>query len=252
MESSVPAVRCATVAACTADLAADSLCLVDLVFEVQKRGVLGGVGMLIWDAFNHHLKEELQQRRSNEGGDTDQGEDEELDGKYTGAVINSARNIGKISQNIGGLMNSKKDQEKEGAVKSDDNCEEGRSAEEDSSEIPVRRACYGKNDDDVPEVSTEETDSDSSPQAQGDYVKENEATTLESEDGSSTKLETKQTSQEAESEVKMEQKKEGENLMPVLIGGGLAVLGALVGGITVAAANNKNDEKRRSRESDGS
>jgi len=251
LESSVPAVRCATVAACTADLAVDSLCLVDLVFEVQKRGVLGGVGMLIWDAFNHHLKEELQQRRSNEGGDTDQGEDEELDGKYTGAVINSARNIGKISQNIGGLMNSKKDQEKEGAVKSDDNCEEGRSAEEDSSEIPVRRACSGKNDDDVPEVSTEETDSDSSPQAQGDYVKENEASPLESEDGS-TKLETKQTSQEAESEVKTEQKKEGENLMPVLIGGGLAVLGALVGGITVAAANNKNDEKRRSRESDGS
>eukprot|EP00984_Skeletonema_dohrnii_P003964 scaffold1355_cov106-Skeletonema_dohrnii-CCMP3373.AAC.8 len=249
LESSVPAVRCATVAACTADLAADSLCLVDLVFEVQKRGVIGGVGMLIWDAFNHHLKEELQQRRSNEGGDTDQGEDEELDSKYTGAVINSARNIGKISQNIGGLMNSKKDQEKDGAVKSDDNCEEGRSAEEDSSEIPVRRACSGKNDDDVPEVSTEETDSDSSPQAQGDCVKENEATPLESEDA---KLETKQTSQEAESEVKTEQKKEGENLMPVLIGGGLAVLGALVGGITVAAANNKNDEKRRSRESDGS
>mmetsp|Transcript_2181 Transcript_2181/g.3424 ORF Transcript_2181/g.3424 Transcript_2181/m.3424 type:complete len:1132 (-) Transcript_2181:1136-4531(-) len=259
LESSVPAVRCATVAACTADLAADSLCLVDLVFEVQKRGVIGGVGMLIWDALNHHLKEELQQRRSNEGGDTDQGEDEELDSKYTGAVINSARNIGKISQNIGGLMNSKKDQEgmkeKKGAVKSDDNCEEGRSAEEDSSEIPcdVRRACSAKNDNKVPEVSTGETDSDSSAQAQaqGNYVKESEATPLQSKDGS-IKLETKQTSQEAESEVKTEQKKEGENMMPVLIGGGLAVLGALVGGITVAAANNKNDEKRRSRESDGS
>jgi len=95
--------------------------------------------------------------------------------------------------------------------------------------------------------SAEERESVSSTQ---DDAKEKEEFPLQNE-GVGTSVETKETcTQEAESEVKTEQKQEGENLMPVLIGGGLAVLGALVGGITVAVANNKNDEKRRSRDSD--
>jgi hypothetical protein len=250
LESSVPAVRCATVACCTADLAVDTLCLVDLAFEVQKRGLIGGIGMLMWDAFNHHLKEELKQRRSTEGGDTNQHDG--LDSKYTGAVINSARNIGKISQNIEGLMSSqKKDREgmkeKDAAVKSEDNCKQGGVAGEESSESPgnTNTDSSARNDDCLAEVST-----DSFSHTQDD-ANEKEESRVQNE-GGSTCAETKQTCiQEAESEVKMEQEKEGENLMPVLIGGGLAVLGALVGGITVAAvSNNKNDEKRRSRDAD--
>jgi len=251
LESSVPAVRCATVAACTADLAADTLCLVDLAFEVQKRGVFGGIGMLILDAFTHHLKEELRQRRSTEGGDTNQ--DEELDSKYTGAVINSTRNIGKISQNIGGLMNSKKKQDgmkekdKEGAMKSDNNGESGRVAEQDSLDIPY---CSVKNADEIPEVFNQNRGSDST---QGDEVATNEGASFRGQSGS-TRLDTKQTSQEAESEANIEQKDgdDGGNLIPIVIGGGLAVLGAFIGGVTVAAANNKNDDKRRSRDSDSS
>ena len=40
---------------------------------------------------------------------------------------------------------------------------------------------------------------------------------------------------------------EGDNMMPVWIGGGLALLGAVVGGIAVAANNNQHngDRKRR-------
>ena len=246
LQSSVPAFRCATVACCTADLAVDTLCLVDLAFEVQKRGLLGGVGMLISDAFNHHLKEELRQRRSNEGGVTDQHD--ELDSKYTGAVINSARNIGKISQNIGGLMSSKKDhedtKEKEEAGKSNGNDKAGRVTKEDSLET----SSSAKNNDEVPDVSAEERNYLVS-SAHQDDVKEREASPLQSEHDIASE-ETKRTTQEAESEVMTEQKKEGENLMPVLIGGGLTVLGALIGGITMAAANNKNDEKRRDSDSD--
>jgi hypothetical protein len=248
LESSVPAVRCATVAACTADLAADTLCLVDLALEVQRRGLVGGVGMLIWDAFNHHLKEELQQRRGNEEGvDTDTNQDEELDSKYTGAVINSARNLGKISQNIGGLMNSKKDvdgkQEKEASIKSDDNSKTGKSAEEISE---------GK-DDRAQEVSNEERELGSTHDDDHDDegVTKTEASSSQSE-GNITGQEIKQPSQEAESGVKIEQKEDGKNLIPILVGGGLAVVGAFIGGVTVAAANKKNDEKQRSRDSDGS
>lgn len=202
--------------------------------------------MLISDAFNHHLKEELRQRRSNEGGVTDQHD--ELDSKYTGAVINSARNIGKISQNIGGLMSSKKDhedtKEKEEAGKSNGNDKAGRVTKEDSLET----SSSAKNNDEVPDVSAEERNYLVS-SAHQDDVKEREASPLQSEHDIASE-ETKRTTQEAESEVMTEQKKEGENLMPVLIGGGLTVLGALIGGITMAAANNKNDEKRRDSDSD--
>lgn len=259
LESSVPAVRCATVAACSADLAVDTLCLVDLAFEVQKRGVVGGLGMLIWDAFNHHLKAELQQRRSNEGIDTDTNQDDELDSKYTGAVINSARNLGKISQNIGGLMNSKKDldgiKEKVTSVKSDDNSEGGDLAEENSLDIPCdeRKASSAKDEDygSAQEVSNEERELDSTVNDDKSVTK-TEASSFQSE-GDSTRQDIKQPSkQAADSEVKTEQKKDEKNLIPILVGGGLAVLGAFIGGVTVAAANNKNDEKRRSRDSDSS
>ena len=204
--------------------------------------------MLIWDAFNHHLKEELQQRRGNEEGvDTDTNQDEELDSKYTASMINSARNLGKISQNIGGLMNSKKDldgmQEKEGSMKSDDNSERGRSVEEISK---------GK-DDKAQEVSNEERELGSTHDDDHDDegVAITEASSSQSE-GNMTGQEMKQPSQEAESEVKSEQNKDGKNLIPILVGGGLAVVGAFIGGVTVAAANKKNDEKRRPKDTDGS
>ena len=204
--------------------------------------------MLIWDAFNHHLKEELQQRRSNEEGvDTDTNQDEELDSKYTGAVINSARNLGKISQNIGGLMNSKKNvdgmQEKEGSMKSGDSSERDKSAEE---------ICEGK-DVKAEVISNEERELGSTHDSDHDDedVATNEVSSSQSEDDN-TRQEIKQPSQEAESGVKIEQKEDGKNLIPILVGGGMAVVGALIGGVTVAASNKKNDKKRRSRDSDGS
>ena len=48
-----------------------------------------------------------------------------------------------------------------------------------------------------------------------------------------------------------EETKKEENVVPVLIGGGLALFGAIVGGLAVAA-NSKNDEKKRSEASDDS
>ena len=237
LESSIPAVRYATVASCTANLAVDTMTLVDLAFEIQKRGIIGGVGLLILDAFNHHLKEEIQQRRSDEGDEA--GEDESFDGKYTGAVMNSARNISKISQNIGGLIASKKDHQDETA-KGDENSNGGEAARADLSDTPSDdgKASAAENNE-VPNVSNEEIDSHSGSST--------------SNEGFDTSIETQEScADNADSEILLEQKEEGNKLMPVLIGGGLAIAGALIGGMTVAAANNKDehDEKKRSEESE--
>ena len=128
-------------------------------------------------------------------------------------------------------------------MKSDSNGESGRVAEQDSLDIPY---CSVKNADEIPEVFNQNRGSDST---QGDEVATNEGASFRGQSGS-TRLDTKQTSQEAESEANIEQKDgdDGGNLIPIVIGGGLAVLGVL----PVAAANNKNDDKRRSRDSDSS
>jgi hypothetical protein len=235
-------VRCATVACATADLAGDTLCLVDLAFEVKKRGLIGGVGMLVWDAFNHHLKEELFKRGSSEEGETDQHD--ELGGKYTGAVINSARNIGKISQNIGCLMGSKKDHEEGTPMKNEDKSNGVGVARDDSSESHQDDkidSSVKNNDEKRPRLFTQEKESISSSRSD---ASKNELSHLQSE-GVSTNVEHIQTcAQPMESELGVEQKREGDNLLPVWIGTGLAILGALVGGITVAA-NNKHDDKSR-------
>jgi hypothetical protein len=254
LESSIPVVRYATVACATADLAGDTLCLVDLAFEVQKRGLLGGVGMIIWDAFNHHLKEELHQRRASDEGESVQHDDDGLGGKYTSAVINSARNIGKISQNVGCLMSSQKGHD------TSDGTERGESVgvvKEESLEGPVQEMTISSDEkqDKLPVASDksdkaakEERESVSSSSSQKDVLEEDESSPRPS-DGDRASVESR-SNENKETESMKEEKKE-ENVVPVLIGGGLALFGAVVGGLAVAA-NSKNDEKKRSRASDDS
>ncbi len=112
LESSIPVVRCATIASAAADLTTNTICLVDLALEIKRRGILFGVGIMVWDAFTYHLSKEIEERKLDASSDDQtpagQTEDrEEFGGKYTGAVVSSVENIGKLSRNIGGLMDQK-------------------------------------------------------------------------------------------------------------------------------------------------
>jgi len=116
LESSIPVVRSLTVASSVADLTTNTICLVDLALEVKKRGLLGGAGVLIWDAFQHHLSKELDQRRrqgttsdrtsssSDQQGCGDSEAEEKLGGQYTGSIINAVGNVGKITHNVSCLI----------------------------------------------------------------------------------------------------------------------------------------------------
>ena len=125
LESSIPVVRCATIASAAADLTTNTICLVDLALEIKNRGILFGVGIMVWDAFTYHLSREIEQRKQETAGE-DQAharhtEDREMfGGKYTGAVVGTVENIGKLTRNIGGLMDQKSAPEKKNCNCSDD------------------------------------------------------------------------------------------------------------------------------------
>ncbi|KAL3772567.1 hypothetical protein ACHAW5_005310 [Stephanodiscus triporus] len=116
LEASIPVVRCATVTCAAADLTTNTISLVDLALEVKKRGLLGGVGMIAWDAFCYYLSIELEERkreaddtRSTDQAREEQSDDgEELGGQYTGAAVNAVANFGKLSHNLSCLMEKKK------------------------------------------------------------------------------------------------------------------------------------------------
>ena len=118
LESSIPVVRCATVACAAANLANDTMCLLDLAVEIKNRGLVTGIGMVIWDAFHYHLSAELHHRkqdRDNFGrdagessGDIEDHADESAGGQYTGAVKSAFDNFGKMSRNIGCLVDTAK------------------------------------------------------------------------------------------------------------------------------------------------
>ncbi len=107
LEASVPVVRCATVASTSVNLAGDALCLLDLASEIQKRGVLSGIGVIIWDSFCYHLSEELRNRK--EGSQDLHWDEEVINGRYTTAAVGAMDRFGKLSRNLSSLMYSKAD-----------------------------------------------------------------------------------------------------------------------------------------------
>lgn len=115
LESSIPVVRCATVACAAANLTNDAACLVDLAVEIKHRGLFAGIGILLVDAFSHHLQEELRRRReeSNDGVSTNDRASsivDELGGKYTSSIIKSVGHASKIVHNLSKLRVDNKDQ----------------------------------------------------------------------------------------------------------------------------------------------
>lgn len=114
LESSIPAVRCATVACAAADLTNDTFGLFDLALEVRKRGFLGGAWLFVNDAFHYHYKKELERRKQNISDASSQREHDEYardcdnsGGKYTRAVASAVKNLGKVTHNISCLIEMK-------------------------------------------------------------------------------------------------------------------------------------------------
>ena len=108
LESFIPVVRCATVACAAANLTNDAACLVDLAVEIKHRGLFGGIGVLLVDAFSHHLQEELCRRQLGNTNDTSADNqastpDDDFGGKYTRSLIKSMGHTSKLMHNLNRL-----------------------------------------------------------------------------------------------------------------------------------------------------
>lgn len=233
LESSIPVVRCATIASAAADLTTNTICLVDLALEIKKRGILFGVGIMVWDAFTYHLSREIEQRKQETAGE-DQAHArhtevrEVFGGKYTGAVVGTVENIGKLSRNIGGLMDQKGASEKRKGVGSDD--DDGTPAVE-----PTTTCKEAEQPAEAGEENRGKGDNKSVPSHGDGRI-----------DASGN--ETKQTHPRCQGEecpMEDEGNKQDNGLMPILIGGGLAIAGAVAGLAVHAATANKGSHKRK-------
>lgn len=258
LESTIPVVRCATVACTAADLTSDAVCLIDLAVEINKSGLIGGVGMLLWDAFHYHLSVELHQRKDNdnlcgEGGSEEDQSFGNLGGKYTGAAVKAVGNVEKLAHNIKCLHAKKSSSDGASVNRSSDECELATKAETDAKvELKVsqdsnKNVTAAQSQAVVTDPSCEISDEN---KCQNPIIATNQDIKQEDVDTSDTSppINDRSIRQDKDETTQTEtNEEEGDNMMPVWIGGGLALLGAVVGGIAVAANNNQHngDRKRR-------
>jgi len=228
LERSVPAVRCATVASATANLTSDSITLVDLAVEVNKRGLLGGIGLMVWDAFQFHLSRELENR----SGGTDRGLPDDCGGKYTSAVVGAVQNVGKIGHNIKQIRISKQPSQNEHADTSEtcDPCDGRSTPAPPEDEASQSEGSESASNDDNPECTG------TNPTREGGRPKDTPEVNSVGEDDETP---------ETKSEVSNEAETEGNHLLP-LIGGGLALLGTAVATLAISAS--QTGQKDRDRE----
>ena len=237
LEAAVPVVRCATITCAAADLTADTMSLVDLALEVKKRGVVCGIGMIVWDFFCYHLSRELEQRKREADGDsrsTDQARKghhddggEELGGQYTGAAVSAVANFGKLSHNLSCLMEKKKSEDYDG------------------------RRSDGGDDLDVNDEPTKcrpGTEPPNRDVSQGG-VRKSEVPSL----GENKQCDPPDASLEQEEDFQenSEEKQNDNDGLLFLIGGGIALAGA-VAGLALHGATGKCNQARKDSEKDSS
>jgi hypothetical protein len=301
LESSIPVVRCATVACAAANLTNDVACLVDLAVEIKHRGLFAGIGIMLVDAFSHHLQEELRRRReeSIDGVSTDDrtsSNEDELGGKYTSSIIKSVGHASKIVHNLSRLRMDNNDQKgpsnQPDTESANHDSDAGDDAEE-SKQVNSTAAAETESGETVTDsvdhsdkITDELVSSDASSDASR-YPKETQhARTLSSTDNDGRRTACSAVSEESSSEkpgdeaadntsketseviaaaadktspsdqseaaetltLIEEQGKQSDGGLPIWLGGGLAVVGAVVGGLAVAAATGgKKDEKKERR-----
>jgi len=262
LESSIPVVRCATVACAAADLTTDTVCLVDLALEIKKRGWIGGAWMFLSDAYRYHLSKEIKKRKEEVDGEDSASSSSyrargrrreedggDLGGQYTGAVVSAVENLGKMSHNISCLMESKSEHEGNDVNKSSSDIDDGDmevelkrnggttppSQEDDRYE--TFQATKERSEDEFGEVKKEISQNDGPKDVPYPAKLEELAPTPCNQDEGVGK--------EPLFSDNGGQQNDNNELMPVLIGGGLALVGAVAGMAMHAANNSREEDKRR-------
>ena len=285
LESSIPVVRCATVACAAANFTSDAACLVDLAVEIKNRGLLAGISMLVIDAFSHHLHEELQRRHTESNDEASPVErivaSDELSGKYTNSLIKSVGHASKIVHNLSRLQgDGKKSMKPSNESDSYNGVDDNPSLNEESGPLSLDASAKDSTDVDrgvdcsaadadvsktfkddlAPKDSSTPSNSASVDDFQDTFTDQvvekrdkNKETDLDSVVSRTTDEQTIGivTSRTENDDTSGDKNERGDGGVPMWLGGGLAVVGAVVGGLAVAAANGKkNEEKNRQRESD--
>jgi hypothetical protein len=258
LESSIPVVRCATVACAAADLTSDAVCLVDLAVEIKNRGLLYGIGMLIVDAFNHHLYQEIRRRQAENNNNSAPDEfDPDIGGKYTGAAIKAVGNATKLAHNVSCLINNNKR-----APESTPEMQQGTPDRPSSSRkvdptVEMRNSDNPTDNDSLSAVMCCEVDS--SVHHSSDEISDRNHGEKTVDEGINIDKDSERGQNQVAAEVETTKNpvkncvtSEDDGGMPLWIGGGLAVVGAVVGGLAVAANMKKNDSKERTRSSQSS
>ena len=221
LESFIPAARCATVAVAATDLTSNTMTLVNFALEIKQRGLLFGVGMIVLDAFGYHLSKELEKRTKEADDNTDRTCEEIytaiLPGQFTSAAVDAVSNVGKVSHNLSCLMVKRNSEQ--GGLKSDIEVEiEKEEVSNSSSTEPPSK------DDSHADCKQSEID--------------------KNQDNFSLKQETSlQEEEQCKEDGKVEQKDDNGGIQ-LLIGGGIALFGA-VAGLAVHAAASKGRHKKK-------
>ena len=280
LESSIPVVRCATVACATANLTSDAACLLDLAVEIKNRGLLAGIGMLVVDVFSHHLHEELQRRHAESNNNSSSAErtavGDEIGGKYTNSLIKSVGHASKIVHNLSQLQGDGKKSkqppnEKENAYNDSDNelsLDKGTEppdldiSSKDTSnntktvvDDPKTGDCKTMLNGFEPTCSgafmSTSTASDCQGTAAAQVIGKHDDNTQSVVSHTDEQATDVATSKTENVDNFCDENEKGDAGMPMWLGGGLAVVGAVVGSLAVAAASGKKDkEKNQRRESD--
>jgi hypothetical protein len=226
LESFIPAARCATVAVAATDLTSNTMTLVNFALEIKQRGLLFGVGMIVLDAFGYHLSKELEKRTKEADASTDRTCEEIytaiLPGQFTSAAVDAVANVGKVSHNLSCLM-VKRNSEQGGNMKSDIDVDIVK--EEVSNSLSTEPPSH-----DVSLANCTQSEIDKN---QDNCISLKQETSLKEDE-------------QCKEDVGEEQKGENGGLQ-VLIGGGIALFGA-VAGLAVHAAASKGRHKKKDNE----
>jgi hypothetical protein len=214
--------------------------------------------MLIVDAFNHHLYQEIRRRQAgNNNNSTPDEFDPDIGGKYTGAAIKAVGNATKLAHNVGCLINSNKR-----APESTPEMQQG-APDRLSSSRKVEPAVEMRNSDNTTDNDSETEvmccEVDSSVHHSGDEKSDRNYGEKTVDEGINIDKESKRAQNQVAAEVTATENSakkwatsEDDGGMPLWIGGGLAVVGAVFGGLAVASNMKKHDSKERTRSSQNS
>jgi len=269
LENAVPVVRCATVAVEAANLTSNAACLVDLAVQIKKHGLLAGLGILVVDAFSHQLQEELRRRHGDHTSDEGTVSiADDLGGKYTSSLIKSVGNASKIVHNLQRIREGHRKSEEElgasAALHEDNQSLSGIVEEKVESTSPTAPKGTNLGSSEGPgsktnhdehleaKVTMPSSEDFLTKDIPAQYTAHEENDTNEDGEGGETPDlvavvgEVSTTTQNEIIEVSTSDNEEQrDGGLPVWLGGGLAVAGAIAGGLAVVIASGKKEDNKK-------